>query len=141
MGSGISITTVGVDALAKVLKGIAKIPETVQRDMVDAMADVVKDAQVYTAGTMLQGPYYKGDVAASITKSKVKKRKSGPYVDIEFKGESHGNRNAEIAFINEYGKKKQLARPFIKTANTLSDEPSRKAGFDVYDNWLKSKGV
>jgi hypothetical protein len=62
-------------------------------------------------------------------------------VDIEFKGESHGNRNAEIAFVNEYGKKSQPARPFIKTANTISDEPSKKAGFSVYDDWLKSKGV
>lgn len=141
MAGGISITTVGIDPLVKVLNDIANIPQDVQGEIVDAMADVVKDAQVFTAGTMLQGPYYKGDVAASITKSKIKKRKSGPYVDIEFKGESHGNRNAEIAFINEYGKKKQPARPFIKTANELSDKPSQEAGLAVYDNWLKSKGV
>lgn len=141
MAGGISITTVGIDPLVKVLNDIANIPFDVQGEIVDAMADVVEKAQVYSAGTMLQGPYYKGDVAASITKSKVRKRKSGPYVDIEFKGESHGNRNAEIAFINEYGKKKQPARPFIKTANELSDKPSQEAGLAVYDQWLKSKGV
>lgn len=141
MAGGFAFTTVGVDALAKVLKDIANIPQDVQGRMVDAMADVFRDAQVYTAGTMLQGPYYRGDVASSVTKSKIRKRKSGPYVDIEFKGESHGNRNAEIAFINEYGKKKQPARPFIKTANELSDKPSQEAGLAVYDAWLKSKGV
>lgn len=139
--AGIAFTSVGVDALAKVLKDISTIPDEVQGQMVDAMADVVKDAQVYTAGTMLTGPYYRGDVAASVTKSKIKKRKTGAYVDVEFKGEAHGNRVAEIAFVNEYGKKSQPARPFIKTANTISDEPSRKAGFDVYDKWLTSKGV
>lgn len=139
--AGIAFTAVGVDALAKVLNDIANIPQDVQGEIVDAMADVVKDAQVFTAGTMLQGPYYQGDVAASVTKSRIKKRKSGPYVDIEFKGTAHGNRLAEIAFINEYGKKSQPARPFIKTANELSDEPSKKAGLDVYDAWLKSKGV
>lgn len=139
--AGIAFTAVGFDKLFRDLKDIANIPESVQGEIVDAMADVVKDAQVYTAGTMLQGPYYQGDVAASVTKSKIKKRKSGPYVDVEFKGEAHGNRVAEIAFVNEYGKKSQPGRPFIKTANTLSDEPSKAAGMKVYDNWLKSKGV
>lgn len=141
MPAGISFTTVGVDSLVKVLDNIANISQSVQEKMVDAMSDVIKDAQVYTAATMLQGPYYRGDVAASVAKSKVKQRKSGPYVDIEFKGESHGSRNAEIAFINEYGKKKQPARPFIRTANELSDKPSLQAGFSVYDQWLKTKGV
>lgn len=139
--AGIAFTTVGVDALARVLNDIANIPDDVQGRIVDAMADVVEEAQVYTAGTMLQGPYYQGDVAGSVKKSRIKKRKSGPYVDIEFKGMAHGNRLAEIAFVNEYGKKSQPARPFIKTANTISDEPSKKAGFAVYDDWLKSKGV
>jgi hypothetical protein len=139
--AGIAFTTAGVDALARVLNDIANIPDDVQGRIVDAMADVVEEAQVYTAGTMLQGPYYQGDVAGSVKKSRIKKRKSGPYVDIEFKGMAHGNRLAEIAFINEYGKKSQPARPFIKTANTISDEPSKKAGFAVYDDWLKSKGV
>lgn len=141
MATQFAVTTVGVDALANVLKEIANIPQQVQGEIVDAMADVIKDAQVYTAGTMLQGPYNEGGVASSITKSRIKKRKSGPYVDIEFKGEQHGNRLAEIAFVNEYGKKSQPARPFIKTANKLSDEPSKKAGRDKYDAWLKSKGV
>lgn len=141
MASGFAFTTIGADALARVLREIADIPQDVQGEIVDAMADIVKDAQVFTAGTMLQGPYYQGDVAASVTKSRIKKRKSGPYVDIEFKGMAHGNRIAEIAFINEYGKKSQPARPFIKTANELSDGPSAKAGADVYDAWLKTKGV
>lgn len=139
--AGIAFTAVGVDALAKVLNDIANIPQDVQGEIVDAMADVVVEAQVYTAATMLQGPYYQGDVASSIKKNKLRRTKSGPYVDVVFKGMAHGNRVAEIAFVNEYGKKSQPARPFIKTANTISDEPSKKAGFAVYDDWLKSKGV
>ena len=141
MATGFAVTTVGVDALTKVLRDISDIPESVQGEMVDAMATVVSEAQIYTARTMLQGPYYRGDVARSVTKSKVKRLKSGPVVDIEFKGEAHGNRVAEIAFVNEYGKTGQPARPFIKVANELSDEPSKKAGRDKYDAWLKSKGV
>jgi hypothetical protein len=135
------IKTTGAKELARALNQIATIPQNVQEDMVDAMADVVEEAQVYTAGTMLQGPYYQGDVASSIKKNKLRRTKSGPYVDVVFKGMAHGTRVAEIAFVNEYGKKSQPARPFIKTANTISDEPSKKAGFAVYDDWLKSKGV
>lgn len=141
MAGGIAFTTLGIDRLYKDLSQVAKIPQKVQEDMVDAMADVVVDAQVYTAATMLQGPYYQGDVASSIKKKKLRRTKSGPGVDVVFKGMAHGSRVAEIAFINEYGKKSQPARPFIKTANTISDEPSKKAGFAVYDDWLKSKGV
>ena len=131
----------GAKELAKALNKAAEIPLEAQEKMVDAMADVVVEAQVYTAATMLQGPYYQGDVASSIKKNKLRRTKSGPYVDVVFKGMAHGTRVAEIAFVNEYGKKSQPARPFIKTANTISDEPSKKAGFAVYDDWLKSKGV
>lgn len=141
MAGGIAFTTLGIDRLYKDLSQVAKIPQKVQEDMVDAMGDVFAEAQKYTAATMLQGPYYRGDVASAVKKSRMKRNKSGPYVDVEFVGTAHGNRVAEIAFVNEYGKKSQPARPFIKTANTISDEPSKKAGFDVYDDWLKSKGV
>lgn len=135
------IKTTGAKELARALNQIATIPQNVQENMVDKMADVFAEAQEYTAATMLQGPYYQGDVASAIAKSKIKRTKTGPYKDVVFKGMAHGNRVAEIAFINEYGKKSQPARPFIKTANTISDEPSKKAGFAVYDDWLKSKGV
>ena len=141
MAGGIVFTTIGADKLARDLYRIADIPQGVQREMVNAMGDVFAEAQVYTAATMLQGPYYQGDVASSVKKSRIKKNKSGPYVDIEFKGESHGNRMSEIAFVNEYGKKSQPARPFIKTANQISDKPSQEAAFKVYDKFLKSKGV
>ena len=141
MAGGIAFTTLGIDRLYKDLSQVAKIPQKVQEDMVNAMGDVFAEAQVYTAATMLQGPYYQGDVASSVKKSRIKKNKSGPYVDIEFKGESHGNRMSEIAFVNEYGKKSQPARPFIKTANQISDKPSQEAAFKVYDKFLKSKGV
>ena len=131
----------GAKELAKALNKVADIPLDAQEKMVDAMADVVVEAQIYMAATMLQGPYYQGDVASSIKKNKLRRTKSGPYKDIVFKGMSHGNRIAEIAFVNEYGKKSQPARPFRKTAIITSDKPSLEAGFSAYDKWLKSKGV
>lgn len=136
-----SVTTVGLEGLQRALRDLENIPLEVQKDMVDAMADVVVDAQVFTAGTMLQGPYYKGAVARSVFKSKPRMRKSGPYVTISFKGMQHGNRLAEIAFVNEYGKKGQNARPFVKKANEISAKASDDAALEVYDKWLKSKGL
>ena len=47
-------------------------------------------------------------------------------------------RNAEIAFINEYGKKGQAARPFVRTANTRAEERIQKAGQAVWDEWTKT---
>jgi len=136
-----SITTVGLEGLQRALKDLENIPINVQKDMLDAQADVVVEAQVYTAGTMLTGPYYEGAVARSVTKSKPRQRKSGPYIDITFKGLQHGTRLAEIAFINEYGKKSQPARPFIKKANEMSAKASEDAAMRVYDKWLNSKGL
>ena len=50
-------------------------------------------------------------------------------------------RNAEIAFVNEFGRKDQKARPFIRTANEASAEATTRAGLEVYDRWLKSKNL
>jgi len=135
-----SVTHVGLNALKDALKDIERIPEDVQDEMLNAQADIVVDAQVHTAGTMLQGPYNEGEVARSVFKSKPRKKKTGRYIDVGFKGEQHGNRLAEIAFVNEYGKKSQEARPFIRKANEDSAEPSTKAAFEVYDKWFKKNG-
>lgn len=135
-----SIRHIGLEALQQAMKNIANIPDEVQIDMLNAQADVIVDAQVYTAGTMLQGPYYKGAVAKSVFKAKPRKRRTGYYIDIGFKGTQHGNRLAEIAFVNEFGKKSQPARQFIAKANELSAEASATAGYDVYDKWLHRSG-
>ena len=136
-----AVSHIGLEALKQALENIESITDDVQKDMLNAQADVVVDAQVYTAGTMLQGPYYKGGVARSVFKSKPRKKKSGLYIDIGFRGTQHGNRLAEIAFVNEYGKKGQPARAFIKHANEISAEASATAGYDVYDRWLNKNGL
>lgn len=136
-----SVTVDGLKELQRAMRELENIPLGVQNDMLDAMADVVVEATVYTAGTMLQGPYCEGAVARAVTKSKPRKRKSGPYIDITFKGMQHGVRLAEIAFINEYGKKTQPARPFIRKANDDSMGHSEMAALQVYDKWLKTKGL
>ena len=50
-------------------------------------------------------------------------------------------RNAEIAFIAEYGRRKQKARPFIRDANDACAEQTTQAAAKIYDSWLKSKNL
>lgn len=60
---------------------------------------------------------------------------------------SDGNRNAEVAFINEFGKsgkhgkKGQPARPFIRTANEAAEERATEAEEKVYNDFLNGKNL
>ena len=67
---------------------------------------------------MLRGRYSTGETARSIRKGKIKKGKDGKSITITPAGTNRrGERNAAVAFINEYGKKGQAPRPANKTAN------------------------
>ena len=48
-------------------------------------------------------------------------------------------RAAEVAFVDEFGKQGQPARPFIQTANEKAADPAIDAAARVYDDFLKSK--
>ena len=111
------------------------------KEMVDAQAKVVEQALVYEAGTMLQGPYYAGGVARSVTRKKPRITKTGASEVITFKGTQHGNRLGEIAFVNEFGKKGQPARQLIRKANDESANPAADAAREVLDEFLKDCGL
>ena len=80
------VTHVGLDELIRDIMAAGDVPDEVQKNMVRAKAKIVEEAEVYTAGTMLVGPYYKGGVARSVTAKKPVMRKNGAQVDIVFKG-------------------------------------------------------
>lgn len=136
------MTAIGLASYQNALKKINEIPQEVLLEMVDSKAEIIEDATVYTAGTDLQGPYYEGAVAASVKRSRPRKNKrKGPYADIKFTGYQHGNRLGEIAFVNEYGKKNQPARPFIRRALEDSKEASTAAAAKVLFDWQKKQGL
>lgn len=129
----------GLDELGKTFENLAAIPDEVIWKMLDAEANVVVDAQRQTAGSMLSGPYDKGAVRRAIRKGKIKLSK-GVYTQyINYEGEQHGNRLAEIAFVNEFGKRGQAARPFVKTANEQCADEALQAGCNVFDQFLNSQ--
>jgi hypothetical protein len=133
----IEITGLGETLIS--MQNIAHIPDSVIREMMEAQADVVMEAQKRTASTMLQGPYYRGGVVSGIAKGRFKRTGDGAEHHIVFKGTQHGTRIAEIAFINEYGKKNQPARPFIKTANEQAAGEATEAAAKILHNWQESQ--
>lgn len=135
----------GLDELILSMQEIAQIPDDVVDDILNAQADVTVEAQK-AAGRQLgvEAPG-SGLTLRSIKKGRVKLRKGQRVLYITPTGSRKRGktrtRNTEIAFINEFGKKGQKARPFIKLGNEKSAEAATAAGFRVYDRWLKSKNL
>lgn len=123
------------------MEHLAEFPADVRKAMVKAKADIVAEAIEYNAATMLQGPYNQYGVARSVKVAKPSATKAGATCKIQFAGEQHGNRLAEIAFVNEYGKKSQNARPFIKKSIKDTQELATKAAYDVLDRYIKGLGL
>ena len=128
----------GMDGLKTMFNNIREIPYWVLEEMLDKQADVVVAAQRRTADSMLEGPFNKRAVRAAIKKGKTKRRKDGLVKYVTFNGSQHGSRLAEIAFINEYGKKGQSARPFVKVANEGAAGESQIAAEKVFDDWIET---
>lgn len=133
----------GIDALTRDLADLAKLPDSVLSAMLEAEADVIVPAQQKAAREMLGGKGYgTGATAASIKKGKTKRERDGMTITVAPQGTNkRGTRNAEVAFINEYGKKGQPARPFIRTANERAEKEAVEAGEKVYHAYLDGKNL
>lgn len=133
----------GLDELMLSMQEIAQIPDDVVDEILNAQADVTVEAQK-AAGRQM-GVEDTGITLQKLKKGRIKLRKGQRVLYITPTGSRKRGktrtRNAEIAFINEFGKKGQKARPFIKLGNEKSAEAATAAGFRVYDRWLKSKNL
>jgi HK97 gp10 family phage protein len=130
----------GLDDLMLTMQQIAEIPAEVQDEILNAQADVIVEAQKSKGHSY--GVERTGVTLNSIKKSKPKSRKGSRVVYVTPTGTNKdGNRNAEVAFVNNYGTRSQKARPFITDANEMSEEQTTTAGAAVYDRWLKTKGL
>lgn len=127
------------------IASLAKLPEEAMDDMLHAEADVVEPA--IKAKAEAYGVKDTGMTVESIKRGKAKKSPDGRTMLISPQGtRKRGNtevRNAEIAFINEYGrgtdKQIQPARPFMRDAVAESEDEAVEAAQKVYDEYLKSK--
>lgn len=130
----------GIDALSEDFAALAALPSSVVDEMLNAEADIIAEAQQQTARRM--GVYDTGRTAASIKKGKPKKTAEGRAIFVTPSGtNARGDRNAEVAFINEYGKRGQPARPFIRTATEQAGDRAVEAGEKVLNRYLDEKNL
>lgn len=130
----------GLDGLIGSMAELASLPADVQNTILDAQADIYLDAQKRKG--LSYGVHRTGVTLSSITKGKPHRGHYTQVQDITFQGvNAQGRRNAEVAFINNYGKRNQKARPFVTDANNESSDAALKAAEDAYSDWLKSKNL
>lgn len=140
----------GLDELILSMQEVAEIPDNIQDEMLNAGADVVVRAQKKAAKDMKVKDTELTINSIKKTKVKVKNGKRVIYVypqGTRIRGDGKDGkpvrvRNAEIAFINEYGtRRRQTARPFVRYGNESSAEETTQAQAAVYYRWLESKGL
>lgn len=87
------------------------------------------------------GVHRSGVTLSSLKIGKITGSGRGKSIKIRFEGtNADGNRNAEVAFLNEYGvpSKKMAPRPFISEANEESADPAAEAMADILFDWQDS---
>ena len=133
----------GIDELCNAIAKVQNIPNNIITDMLQAMGEVAKKAiESYARAKGIVGT---GLTIASITLKKPKISASGGEVKITFSGsrtrEKTTTANAAIAFINEFGKRGQPARPFIKDAIDKEGDKIGDAGTEIFNKWLETNGL
>lgn len=117
------------------------VPWDVTKQALDEMAEVGEDAVLRTGQSMgVRDPESGVHILDKITHTKPKQTDGGGYCEVTFSGSRRrGNtttRNSEIAFINEYGKEGQTARPFIRQAGEQYGDQISDPGKKIIGNWM-----
>lgn len=132
----------GFDDLNAAFARISEIPPETTTRALSEMAEVAK-VKIKAQGEAMavRDPDSQMHILDKITTTKPKLTGSGGYADVTFSGSrQRGNtktRNAEIAFVNEYGKRGQPARPFIGTAMTKNEQTIAEAGAEEIVDWFE----
>lgn len=120
---------------------LGDVPWDVTKQALDQMAEVGENAVRRTGESMgVRDPESSVHILDKITHAKPKKTDSGGYCEVTFSGSRRrGNtttRNSEIAFINEYGKEGQTARPFIRQAGEQFGDQISDPGEKIIGDWM-----
>lgn len=131
----------GLSELIGDLEGIAALPDEVAREMLEAEAEVIERRQKEVGEAM--GVHRTGVTLGSITHGGMSRGSGGDRVMYVYPGglNPKGERNAAVAFVNEYGKRGQPARPFIRTANEAGADEAAEAAAKIYDSYLKNRDL
>jgi len=139
-----SLELLGFEDLDDAFRRISDIPDDVTADALDAMAQVAAEKIKQSGEAMgVRDPESTVHILDKIKPTKAKITSFGGYEDITFSGSrTRGNtrtRNAEIAFINEYGSRTQDARPFIGKAMIQYEEQIAAPGEKIVGDWIEKE--
>lgn len=137
----------GFDGLNAALRRISYVPADIKDDALDGMAEVALDKIRAEGASMgVRDPESGTHILDKLSKNrKAKITDAGGYKLITFSGSRRRGRkktetrNAEIAFVNEYGKTGQPARPFILTALNKNEEQIVAPGAKVIGDWIENE--
>lgn len=135
----------GFDGLDDALRRIADIPDGVITRALDEMAEIAADKIVAQGESMgVRDPESGEHILDKVAPSgKAKRTDAGGYKMISFKGKRRrgrtDTRNAEIAFVNEYGKQGQTARPFIGTALNKNETAITDPAEKIIGDWIEQE--
>ena len=133
------LTVNGLDLTLDAFADIAEMPDEIAEEILNEQADIVIRETTRTGRSM--GVHRTGDTLGSLKKSRPAHLNGTHSIKVEFAGKNrHGERNATVAFINEYGKTNQPARPFVSTALEKADAEIQNAAENAVDKYLKKKG-
>lgn len=130
----------GFDELNAAYAEMKDIPRSVTQDVLEAMGAVAMERIRETGEAMgVRDPESSEHILDKLKLSKVTYTKDGGYLKVTYSGKrlrgKTTTQNSEIAFINEFGKRGQPARPFMKTALDKSADEISQAGADKLSAW------
>lgn len=142
---------VGSSSFDRIAEFADQIPVTVIDRMLTAEADAVQPKIEEGARNKLRGKYWTGTTARSVYRKKPHNysRNGQRQITLTFRGTRPNGkkrkRNAEVAFVNEYGAinswsgKKIEARPFIQEGIDEGEKTAFDNAEKIYDEWLKKE--
>ena len=140
--------TRGLGDLMLSLEDVAKMPEDVQDEMLNAGADAlipVQRKKILAYGIYDMSNRDTRHVADSISKGKVKSREDGRVIYVYPRGTrkrgKKTTRNAAIMYVNEYGKRGQKGRPAIRDSSEEAADGVTQAEARVWDAYLKKNNL
>jgi len=150
-----NFTVDGIGYVCASFSAIARIPDDVKSEMLNAEADVIVKAQSAAA------PRRTGTLSRSIKKKKPMLNYDGGYIVITPSGTHHTSKsgssryrnrgtrsggvttNAEVAFIHEYGApgRNIPGTQWMLKANEANADKAVNAAATIHDKWLTKSGL
>ena len=134
----------GYDALLDAFDRLSEIPDSVVNKALTEM-ETIAASEIKSSGERygVRDRESNVHVLDKIKINKPKRTASGAYADVTFSGSrtrgKTSTRNAEIAFINEYGKRNQHARPFVGEAMEKNAERIAQTGEKIIGEWMEQE--